>query len=393
MGLCFVCDEELDGHYVRLATTRTSYGNELLLEKIAGVLGEEFVVVVNNDDLACNNCASQLNQIDKLEIDLKLVKNAMLSCIRKKYGILVADEDVEAIKVDKEYLKGVDSPKVSNPLKINRSPNLLIQQVKKPIKFLNARPIPQQVPTPQVSTSQQVSTPQASTSQQVSTPQVSTSQQVSTPRVSTSQQISTPQQVPRLQVPRPQPSKKQLRVMLPHQVQNSQLPLNQQQINKQQNGANSLKIHKSDAHVQNHVPQSNKIEPGKPIKINQNAVKISTPIPQKKKKSFFRCQICAKAFDTRERCIEHIQNDHKKPVLNKLEKKIENSGPGTSNAIKVISINHKVESPMNDNELNNKKCTVDIAMSLKDSVPVEKSKEEKETENTGESGDIENPES
>lgn len=99
MDLCFVCDEELEGRYIRLATTRTSYGNELLLEKISGVLGEEFVVVVNNDHLACNNCASQLNQIDKLEMDLKLVKNAMLSCIRKKHGIIVADEDVEVFIV------------------------------------------------------------------------------------------------------------------------------------------------------------------------------------------------------------------------------------------------------------------------------------------------------
>ncbi|XP_060845956.1 uncharacterized protein LOC132925588 [Rhopalosiphum padi] len=392
MDLCFVCDEELEGRYIRLATTRTSYGNELLLEKISGVLGEEFVVVVNNDHLACNNCASQLNQIDKLEMDLKLVKNAMLSCIRKKHGIIVADEDVEAIIMDKEYLKDVDSSKVSNLLKMSGPPNLLIQQVKRPIRFLNERPRPQQVFTPQVSTSQQVSTPQVSTPQQVPRPQQA-------PRL---QQESRQQQVPRLQqVPTPQPSKEQLWVMPPHQVQNSQLLLNQQQIKKQQNGANSLKIHKSDAdaHVQNCVPQSNKIESGKPIKINQNAVKISTPLPQKKSTSIFRCQICAKAFDSRGRCIEHIQNDHKKPTLNKLEKRIEKSGPSTSNLIKVISkskshsTNHKVESPMNDNQLNNKKCTVDIDMPLKDSVLVEKSEEEKKTESTGEDGEIENSES
>jgi len=48
---------------------------------------------------------------------------------------------------------------------------------------------------------------------------------------------------------------------------------------------------------------------------------------------------------------------------------------------------------MNDNQLNNKKCTVDIDMPLKDSVLVEKSEEEKKTESTGEGGEIENSES
>jgi hypothetical protein len=100
MSLCFVCDEELKGDdYVQLSTTRTPYGKTLFPEKIAEVLGEEIVVIVNNDDHACEKCATQLNQIDKLEIDLKLVKNAILSHIRKKHGILVTDEDVEVFIV------------------------------------------------------------------------------------------------------------------------------------------------------------------------------------------------------------------------------------------------------------------------------------------------------
>jgi len=60
------------------------------------------MVIVNNDDHACEKCATHLKQIDKLEIDLKLVKNALLSYIRNKHEILVADEDVEVFIILKK---------------------------------------------------------------------------------------------------------------------------------------------------------------------------------------------------------------------------------------------------------------------------------------------------
>jgi len=93
--LCFICDAELNyNNRVQLTTTYTQLSNKSLPEIFAGVLGEEyFVVILNENDYACKNCTSLLNRVDQLERDLKLVKNAVLTVIKKKHGLLVPDED------------------------------------------------------------------------------------------------------------------------------------------------------------------------------------------------------------------------------------------------------------------------------------------------------------
>lgn len=93
--LCFICDTELNyNNRVQLTTTHAKLSNKSLPEIFAGVLGEEyFVVILNENDYACKNCASLLNRVEQLERDLKLVKNAVLTIVKKKHGLLIPDKD------------------------------------------------------------------------------------------------------------------------------------------------------------------------------------------------------------------------------------------------------------------------------------------------------------
>lgn len=51
------------------------------------------MVILNENDYACKNCASLLNRVEQLERDLKLVKNAVLTIVKKKHGLLIPDKD------------------------------------------------------------------------------------------------------------------------------------------------------------------------------------------------------------------------------------------------------------------------------------------------------------
>jgi len=99
MSHCFVCDGTLGDKNTRMSTNITPYSNVPYLEKVSELLGEEFVIVVNSNDRMCQKCTSMLRHIDKLETDLKLVKNAMMSLIQNKYEILPLGQDVNSIEV------------------------------------------------------------------------------------------------------------------------------------------------------------------------------------------------------------------------------------------------------------------------------------------------------
>jgi len=100
MVLCFVCNGLLDGVRIQISSGKTLHSNVPIAEKIAQLLGEEFVVIVSSNDYLCKQCTSVICCIDKLENDLKFVKNAMLSLIVRKYGILLPDDQaVQSVEV------------------------------------------------------------------------------------------------------------------------------------------------------------------------------------------------------------------------------------------------------------------------------------------------------
>jgi len=79
MGICFLYNKKLNRECVQVYSSITPYSNVPYPEKIAEFMGDEVVVIATTADHMCKKCTALLNHIDKLENDLKLVKNAMFS--------------------------------------------------------------------------------------------------------------------------------------------------------------------------------------------------------------------------------------------------------------------------------------------------------------------------
>uniref|UniRef100_A0A2S2NUC8 C2H2-type domain-containing protein n=1 Tax=Schizaphis graminum TaxID=13262 RepID=A0A2S2NUC8_SCHGA len=343
MGLCFLCDAKLFGERTRVCSSITPHSNVPYPEKIVELLGDEFVVIVTPADHMCKKCTSLLTHMDKLENDLKLVKNAMLSYIQKKYGILPPDQAVKGVEIVNGHLKAEEQleqgqRKVPSGLTVGVSPTVTTaaaSSVQTPLKMLK------------------------------------TQQQ---------QQQHQPQH---------------------HQQQSPQ----QDGANKMKIYKCGFCTFQSKelGHVRFHMrTHMNKKEPEKPI-LNQSAAKALTPVPQQKKR-LYRCQVCSKSFDSRMNCLDHIQKDHNQPTASTSngERETEDSRQvtTTTKAIKpepskTQENNQQAETPMDvdDNQSSHKQGTVDTDMMLNDNVPTEGSantEQEEETENAGEEEETEN---
>lgn len=99
MAVCFICNIKLQGERTRVCSSITPHSNAPYPEKIGELIGEEFVIIVTPADHMCKRCTSLLIHMDKLENDLKLVKNALLSYVQKKYGLIPADQPVASVEV------------------------------------------------------------------------------------------------------------------------------------------------------------------------------------------------------------------------------------------------------------------------------------------------------
>ncbi|XP_060872872.1 uncharacterized protein LOC132947422 [Metopolophium dirhodum] len=90
--LCFFCDVTLYGEKTRISSSFTPHSYVSYPEKIGELMGEEFVIIVTPSDYMCMKCTSLFIHMDKLENDLKLVKNTFLTITQKGYGMLPADQ-------------------------------------------------------------------------------------------------------------------------------------------------------------------------------------------------------------------------------------------------------------------------------------------------------------
>ncbi|KAL5238666.1 hypothetical protein ACI65C_006076 [Semiaphis heraclei] len=342
MGVCFLCDSKLYGERTRVCSSITPHSNVPYPEKIVELLGDEFVVIVTPADHMCKKCTSLLTHLDKLENDLKLVKNAMLSYIQKKYGILPPDQAVKGVEIVNGHLKAEEQleqsqRKVPSGLTIGVSPTVstaaVVTPVQTPLKLLKT---------------QQQHQPQQ-------------------------------QQQP---LPLPPPPKECTNKMKIYKC-----------------GFCTFQS-KELGHVRFHMrTHLNKKEPEKPI-LNQAAAKTLTPVPQQKKR-LYRCQVCSKSFDSRINCLDHIQKDHNQPTpsTSNGERETEGSRPATTKgmkpeASKTQDNNQPAETPMDvDENQQDNKGTVDTDMMLNDNVPTEESADvgqQEETENAGEGDETEN---
>eukprot|EP00102_Acyrthosiphon_pisum_P008801 XP_003245952.2 PREDICTED: histone H4 transcription factor-like [Acyrthosiphon pisum] len=211
--------------------------------------------------------------MDKLEYDLKLVKNVMLSYIQKKYGILPPDQTVKGVEIVNGHIKAEE-------------------QLEK---------VQHNVPSGiTVGVSSTVTTAVGVTPDQTRLKLLKIQQQ-------------------------------QQQQQKPHQQQQSRT--RQENANKMKIykcGSCTFQS-KELGHVQFHMRHhTNKREPKKRI-LNQSAAKALTPVPQQKKR-LYKCQVCSECFDSRINCLDHIHKDHNQPTqsISNGKRETEDSRPVTN---------------------------------------------------------------
>jgi hypothetical protein len=89
---CFICDENIMGAPTSLKETETSTSREKVTKKLARLVGDEFCVIVSEEDVICRRCLTLFNTLDKYESDMQNVKVRLRSFISKKYGIEEPEE-------------------------------------------------------------------------------------------------------------------------------------------------------------------------------------------------------------------------------------------------------------------------------------------------------------
>ncbi|XP_011262103.1 uncharacterized protein LOC105254860 [Camponotus floridanus] len=107
---CFVCDAEIQGRFYALATCRTQHSNSRVIEKLGELVGERYMVVISEDDVICRSCAIRINHLDRLEMEMRNIRDHVLRFLEKKYSL-----------EDGELRGGGDKPKSCQPPQITKS--------------------------------------------------------------------------------------------------------------------------------------------------------------------------------------------------------------------------------------------------------------------------------
>ncbi|XP_025154829.1 uncharacterized protein LOC105181379 [Harpegnathos saltator] len=106
---CFVCDINVQGRYYYLATCRTQSSRSKVIEILGELVGERYMVVISEDDVICRSCASHINTLDRLEMEMRNVRNHVLRFLERKYCL-----------EEGELLGNSDRPKPSHPPQITK---------------------------------------------------------------------------------------------------------------------------------------------------------------------------------------------------------------------------------------------------------------------------------
>ncbi|XP_049794633.1 uncharacterized protein LOC126204249 [Schistocerca nitens] len=101
---CFICDGKITGTCFPLVVGVTPYSKTDIPTKIGQLMGEGFMVVVSEDDNLCKRCTSLLYQLDRLEVDLNLVKDALTNYLKLKYQLNEEDHEIATSRDDSSFL-------------------------------------------------------------------------------------------------------------------------------------------------------------------------------------------------------------------------------------------------------------------------------------------------
>lgn len=86
------------GQLTNLTETETLTSKEKVTKKLAKLVGDDFCVIVSEEDMICRRCFTLFNTMDKYECDLENVRTRLRGFINKKYGI---DDEEPPAKLQK----------------------------------------------------------------------------------------------------------------------------------------------------------------------------------------------------------------------------------------------------------------------------------------------------
>ncbi|KAL0118517.1 hypothetical protein PUN28_009290 [Cardiocondyla obscurior] len=84
---CFVCDDEVQGRSYSLATCKTQNSRTRLVEKLAELVGERYMVVISEDDVICRSCGVLINNLDRAEMEMCTMRDTILNFLEHKYSL------------------------------------------------------------------------------------------------------------------------------------------------------------------------------------------------------------------------------------------------------------------------------------------------------------------
>jgi hypothetical protein len=104
---CFVCDSVVCGRATPLLMGIAPYTKIALPTKIGQLMGDRCMVIVTAEDVLCHRCASLIIHLDKLEVDIGVVKKALIGYLKMKYN-LCDDEESGSHLLDYPYMYGLE---------------------------------------------------------------------------------------------------------------------------------------------------------------------------------------------------------------------------------------------------------------------------------------------
>jgi hypothetical protein len=111
---CFVCDEKIMGLPISLKDSETQTSHEKVTNKLAQMVGNEFCVIVSEDDVICRRCLTLFNTMDSYEFDLKNVQTRLKGFINKKYSIEDEDPPAKIQKLNEPQPNRLQSSSAAN---------------------------------------------------------------------------------------------------------------------------------------------------------------------------------------------------------------------------------------------------------------------------------------
>ena len=79
---CFVCGKVVDKGLSLFTLTNTTKVH--MYQKLDKIATGELDLVLKEEGILCSRCANLLNYMDRIEVELNMLRKAILTCIRKK---------------------------------------------------------------------------------------------------------------------------------------------------------------------------------------------------------------------------------------------------------------------------------------------------------------------